>query len=104
MRWYCRYSLSYRNMEELMRERGLRVDHTTVFRCVQRYAPEINKRTHPHLKLAGASYRIDETYIKMGKQGISDKRAKLRSVQFRRPTVIDTHLARAYNSLGEARL
>jgi transposase-like protein len=52
----------------MMRERGLSVDHTTVFRWVQRYAPEINKRIRPHLKLAGASYRIDETYIKVGQQ------------------------------------
>ncbi len=51
-----------------MRERGLDVDHSTVFRWVQRYAPEINKRIRPHLKLAGASYRVDETYIKVGKQ------------------------------------
>lgn len=50
-----------------MRERGLSVDHTTVWRWVQRYAPEINKRIRPHLKLAGASYRVDETYIKVGK-------------------------------------
>ncbi len=49
-----------------MCERGLSVDHTTVWRWVQRFAPEINKRIRPHLKLAGASYRIDETYIKVG--------------------------------------
>jgi IS6 family transposase len=52
----------------MMVERGLSVDHTTVFRWVQKYAPEINKRIRPHLKLAGASYRLDETYIKVGKQ------------------------------------
>ncbi|MDQ3255563.1 MAG: IS6 family transposase [Acidobacteriota bacterium] len=68
VRWYCRYSLSYRDLEELMRERGLAVDHPTVWRWVQRYAPEINKRIRPHLKLAGASYRVDETYIKVGTQ------------------------------------
>lgn len=51
-----------------MRERGLPVDHTTIFRWVQRYAPEINKRIRQHLKLAGASYRIDETYVKVGAQ------------------------------------
>ena len=51
----------------MMSERGLLVDHTTVFRWVQRYAPGINKRIRPHLKLAGASYRVDETYIKVGK-------------------------------------
>ena len=50
-----------------MRARGLSVDHTTIYRWVQKYAPEINKRIRPHLKLAGASYRIDETYIKVGK-------------------------------------
>ncbi len=67
VRWYLRYQLSYRDVEEMMRERGLSVDHSTVFRWVQRYAPEINKRMRPHLKLAGASYRIDETYVKVGK-------------------------------------
>ena len=50
-----------------MRERGLDMDHSTVFRWVQRYAPEINKRIRPHLKMSGTSYRVDETYIKVGK-------------------------------------
>ena len=50
-----------------MRERGLDVDHSTVFRWVQRYAPEINKRVRQHLKMSGTSYRVDETYIKVGK-------------------------------------
>jgi IS6 family transposase len=67
VRWYCRYQLSYRDLEEMMKERGLRVDHTTVFRWVQHYAPEINKRIRPHLKMSGTSYRVDETYIKVGK-------------------------------------
>lgn len=49
-----------------MRERGLPVDHVTIFRWVQRYAPEINKRMRTHLKLSGTSYRIDETYVKVG--------------------------------------
>jgi IS6 family transposase len=68
VRWYCRYQLSYRDVEEMMRERGLEVDHSTVFRWVQKYAPEINKRIRQHLKLSGTSYRVDETYIKVGKQ------------------------------------
>jgi transposase-like protein len=67
VRWYCRYQLSYRDVEEMMRERGLDVDHSTVFRWVQRYAPEINKRIRPHLKMSGASFRVDETYVKVGK-------------------------------------
>lgn len=49
-----------------MFERGLSIDHTTMYRWVQRYAPEINERIRPHLKLAGASDRVDETYIKGG--------------------------------------
>jgi transposase-like protein len=67
VRWDCRFQLSYRDLEEMMRERGLTVDHTTVWRWVQTYAPEINKRIRPHLKLSGTSYRVDETYIKVGK-------------------------------------
>ena len=50
----------------MMDERGLDVDHSTVFRWVQRYAPEINKRLRPHLKMTGTSYRVDETDIKVG--------------------------------------
>src|SRR5215210_6050048 len=68
VRWYCRYSLSYRDLEEMMSERGLSVDHTTVWRWVQRYAPEINKRMRPFLKMSGTSYRLDETYVKVGKE------------------------------------
>ncbi len=67
VRWYCRYQLSYRDLEAMMRERGLSVHYSTIFRWVQQYAPEINKRIRPYLKLAGASYRVDETYIKVGK-------------------------------------
>ncbi len=67
VRWYCRYSLSYRDLAEMMKERGLNVHHSTLFRWVQRYAPEINKRMRPHLKMSGTSYRVDETYIKVGK-------------------------------------
>jgi transposase-like protein len=66
VRWYCRYSLSYRDLEEIMRERGLTVDHVTVFRWVQRYAPEINRRLRPHPKMSSTSYRLDETYVKAG--------------------------------------
>ena len=44
VRWYLRFSLSYRDVEELLVERGLPADHTTVWRWVQRYAPELNKK------------------------------------------------------------
>ena len=66
VRRYCKYQLSYRDLEEMMREHGVAVDHTTLFRWVQRYAPEINRRMRPHLKMSGTSYRIDETYVKVG--------------------------------------
>jgi IS6 family transposase len=52
----------------MMHERGLSVDHVTIFRWVQRYAPEINRRMRPHLKMSGTSYRIDETYVKVGRE------------------------------------
>jgi transposase-like protein len=51
-----------------MHERGLDLDHTTVYRWVQRYVPEINKRIRPYLKMRGTSYRVGETYIKVGKK------------------------------------
>ena len=50
VRWYLRYSLSYRDVEEMMTERGLSLDHTTIYRWVQRYAPELDKRSRPFLK------------------------------------------------------
>ena len=67
VRWYLRYSLSYRDLEEMMRERGLQVDHTTIYRCVQHYAPELEKRCRPHLKATTDSCKVDETYIKVRK-------------------------------------
>jgi IS6 family transposase len=68
VRWYLRYALSYRDVEELLLERGLHVDHTTVFRWVQCYAPELDKRCRPYLTATIDSYRVDETYIKIKKQ------------------------------------
>jgi transposase, IS6 family len=65
VRWYLRYALSYRDLEEMMAERGLSVDHTTIYRWVQQYAPEIEKRCRPHLKTTTDSWRVDETYVKV---------------------------------------
>ncbi len=65
VRWYLRYTLSYRDLEEMMAERGLSVDHTTIYRWVQDYAPELEKRGRPHLKACNNSWRVDETYIKI---------------------------------------
>ena len=63
--WYLRYALSYRDLEEMMRERGLSLDHTTIYRWVQAYAPELEKRIRPHLRLTSDSYLVDETYVKI---------------------------------------
>jgi len=65
VRWYLRYSLSYRDLEEMMREQGRHVDHTTIYRWVQRYAPELEKRCRPHLNTTNDSWRVDETYVKV---------------------------------------
>ena len=66
VRWYLRYALSYRDLKEMMTERGLSLAHTTIFRWVQRYAPEIDRRSRPHLKPTNDSWRVDETYVKVG--------------------------------------
>ena len=68
VRWYIRFQLSYRNLEEMMLERGMSVDHTTIFRWIQDYAPVIDKRCRPFLKRTNDSWRVDETYIKVGGQ------------------------------------
>jgi transposase, IS6 family len=64
VRWYLRYALSYRDLEEMMIERGRHVDHTTIYRWVQRYAPALEKRVRAHLKLTNDSWRVDETYLR----------------------------------------
>src|ERR1700686_5115586 len=63
--WYLRFSLSYRDVEELLAERGLLVDHVTVWRWVQRYAPEIQRRLQTRLRPTNDSWRVDETYIRV---------------------------------------
>src|SRR4029450_10937591 len=63
--WYLRFSLSYRNVEELLTERGLPADHTTIWRWVQCYAPELNKRCRRELKPTNRSWRVDETYVRV---------------------------------------
>ena len=63
--WYLRFSLSYREVEELLAERGLLVDHVTVWRWVQRYAPELERRLRSRLKPTSDSWRVDETYVRV---------------------------------------
>jgi IS6 family transposase len=65
LRWYLRYPISYRNLEEMMIERGVEVDHTTLYRWVQAYSVELAKRIRYYSKPYSTSWRVDETYIKV---------------------------------------
>ena len=65
VRWYLRYSLSLRDVEELFAERGLAADHTTIWRWVQRYGPALKQRLRRQLKPTNKSWRVDETYIRV---------------------------------------
>jgi transposase-like protein len=65
VRWYVAYSLSYRDLEELMQERGYAVDHSTVQRWVMHYAPPIEKTFRKNNSRAGHRWRLEETYIKI---------------------------------------
>jgi IS6 family transposase len=65
VRWYLRYPLSYRDLEEMMAERGLVVDHTTIYRWVQHYAPILVKKCRAKLMTTNDSWRVDETYVRV---------------------------------------
>jgi transposase-like protein len=65
VRWYLRYKLSFRDLVEMMSERGLQVAHTTILRWVRRYAPEFIKRWNRFGRSTGRTWRVDETYIKV---------------------------------------
>jgi transposase, IS6 family len=65
VRWYLRYPLSLRQLEEMIAERNLSVDHVTIWRWVQRYAPELNRRCRAELRNTNRSWRVDETYCRV---------------------------------------
>ncbi|CDZ76787.1 Transposase IS66 family protein [Legionella massiliensis] len=66
VRWYIGYSLSYRDVEELALERGLKVDHSTINRWVVEYSPQLEEAFRKrHKRTTGGSLRVDETYIKV---------------------------------------
>ena len=69
--WYLRYPLSYRDIEELLLERGLEVDHSTVNRWVLAYAPLIERRLRPSRKSHCGSIRVDETYVRIRGSGVT---------------------------------
>ena len=97
--WYLRYSLSYRDLEAMMAERGLRVDHSTIARWVLVYAGELERRIKPHLKPTNDSWRVDETYIKVKGQWVYLYRAvdsRGNSLDFRLSTTRDAAAAEAF--------
>ncbi|MCM3654166.1 IS6 family transposase [Metabacillus litoralis] len=65
VRWYLRYTLSFRDLVEMMEERGLSIAHTTIMRWVHQYGPELDERVRRHLKTTNDSWRVDETYVKV---------------------------------------
>jgi putative transposase len=65
VRWYVAYALSYRDIEELMNERGVNVDHATVQRWVVEYSPQLMEQARKVIKSSADSWRMDETYIKV---------------------------------------
>ena len=66
IRWYLRFGLSYRDVEELLAERGIEVDHVTIYRWVQRFAPEFAEAARARRHIVGNRWHVDETYLKVG--------------------------------------
>jgi transposase-like protein len=65
VRWYLQVPVSYRELERMLADRGITVDHTTLHRWIQAYAPELDQRLRPHLRLTSSSWRVDETYLRV---------------------------------------
>ena len=65
VRWYLMFPVSYRDLELMLLDRGVEVDHTTIFRWIQAYAAELEKRIRPHLRMSNGSWRVDETYVRV---------------------------------------
>src|SRR5947209_5243919 len=65
VRWYPMFPISYRDLELMLQDRGVAVDRMTVFRWIQAYALELEKRIRPHLRLSKGSWRVDETYVRV---------------------------------------
>ena len=72
VRWYCKCGISYREWQEMLAERGINVDHSTIYRWVQRYAPELEKRLRWYWRHPSSlnTWHLDETYVKLNGQWI----------------------------------
>jgi len=68
VRWYLRFGLSFRDVEELLAERGIQVDHVTIFRWVQRFTPLLAEAARPCRHAVGDRWFVDETYVKVAGQ------------------------------------
>src|SRR3954447_9589596 len=68
VRWYLQFPISYRDLERMLADRGVAVDHTTMYRWVQRFAPELEKRMRRHLRPCRGLWYVDETYIRVSGQ------------------------------------
>ena len=66
VRWYLRFGLSYRDLEELLAERGIEVDHVSLYRWVQRFTPMVVEAARPCRHATGGRWFVDETYVKVG--------------------------------------
>jgi hypothetical protein len=69
VRWYLRFGLSYRDVEELLTEGGVQVDHVTIYRWVQRFTPLLADAARPCRHLVGDRWQVDETYVKSPASG-----------------------------------
>jgi transposase-like protein len=65
VRWYVAYPISYRQLEEMMEERGVEVDHSTLNRWVVKYVPLLDQQFRARKRQVGSSWRMDETYVKV---------------------------------------
>ena len=95
VRWHCRYGISYRDLKEMLEERGVAVDHTAIHRRVQAYAKEIERRLRWHCRRDGRSpsWRVDETYVK-----VKGKRACPYRLVDSRGDTVDFHLSQTRNA------
>ena len=66
VRWYLQFGISYRGLERLLADRGVAVDHVSLYRWVQRFAPALEKRTRRHLRPCRGPWHVDETYVRVG--------------------------------------
>jgi hypothetical protein len=115
VRWYVAYPISYRQLEEMMDERGVKVDHSTLNRWVVKYVPLLEKQFRSRKRPVGSSWRLDETYVKVkgawkylyravDKAGatvdflMTAKRDRKAALRFLRKASITVHLRRSQST------